>query len=60
MSAIVLVLCPGLLAYWLARALLLVHGSPEEIDETLENDLWLGRRLLRDLRMIFIPPEMVG
>ncbi len=60
MSATILVLCPGLLAYWLVRALLLLHGSPDEIEETLENDLWLGRRLLRDLRTIFIPPEMLA
>jgi hypothetical protein len=50
MSAIIIFVCSGLLVYWVARTVLLLHGTNEAIEETLECDLWWGRRLLLGLR----------
>jgi hypothetical protein len=61
MSALTIFFCTGLLVYWVARTLLLLHGSDEAIDETLECDLWWGRRVLLGLRTMFVPPhQFVG
>ena len=38
----------------------LVYGSDDEINETLESDLWRGRRLLLGLRSMFVPPNQLA
>jgi hypothetical protein len=48
--------CSGFLVYWLARMFLVLCGSEEAIAETLDWDLWWGRRLLLGLRTMFLPP----
>ena len=60
MSAIIIFVCSGLLVYWVARTVLLLHGPEEAIDETLECDLWWGRRLLLGLRTMFVPPTQMA
>jgi hypothetical protein len=45
----------GMLVYWVRRTQMLLHGSEDEITETLENDLWWTRRLLLGLRAMFFP-----
>jgi hypothetical protein len=57
MSVLTIFFCTGLLVYWVARTLLLLHGSDEAIDNTLECDLWWGRRILLGLRGTFGPPQ---
>jgi hypothetical protein len=56
-SLVIIFVCSGLLVYWVARTVLLLHGSDEAIDEMLECDLWWGRRLLLGLRSIVEPPQ---
>jgi hypothetical protein len=46
MAALIIFVCSGLFVYWVSRTVLLLRGSGEAIDETLECDLWWGRRLL--------------
>ena len=41
--------CSGLLVYWVSRTFLLLNGSKEEIDDTLESDLLWSRRMLSAL-----------
>ena len=53
-------ICTGLLVYWISRTLLLLKGCEEEIDDTLESDLWRGRRLLLWLRTMFVPPTQLS
>jgi hypothetical protein len=60
MSELVIFVCTGLLVYWSFRTLLLLKGSQEEIDETLEGDLWWGRRLLLGLRAMFGGPTQLA
>ena len=61
MSALIIFVCTGLLVYWFARTVLLLCGPDEAIDETLEYDLWWGRRVLLGLRAMFVPPtQFVG
>ena len=61
MAVLIIFVCLGLLVYWVARTVLLLHGSDEAIDETLECDLWWGRRVLLGLRTMFVPPhQFVG
>jgi hypothetical protein len=50
----------GLLVYWFARALLLLQGGHEAIEETLDCDAWWGRRLLLLLRSTIEPPQLIG
>ena len=50
MPALIIFVCSGLLVYWFSRMLLLLNGSKEEIDETLESDLWWGRRVVIGFR----------
>jgi hypothetical protein len=51
MSAlIIIVVCSGLLAYWVARTFPLLHVSIEEIAAILECDLERGRKCLLGLR----------
>ena len=60
MSALVIFVCMGLLVYWFSRTRLLLKGSTEEIDGTLESDLWWGRRLLLMLRAILGEPTQLA
>ena len=55
-AALIVFISTGLLVYWFERTMLLLNGSNEEIDETLETDLWWGRKLLLHLRMMFGSP----
>ena len=57
MPELILFISTGLLVYWVARTWLLLRGAEEEIDETLEMDLWWGRRLLLSLRALLVPPN---
>ena len=57
MSALTIFVCSGLLVYWVARTFLLLHAPEEVIAETLECDLWRGRRFLLGLRSAFEPPQ---
>jgi len=59
-SAFIIFVCSGLLVYWIARTFLLLNGSEEAIAETLESDLWWGRRLLLGLRTMFVPPTQLA
>ena len=56
MSSFIIFVCTGLLVYWVTRTALLLRGSEEEINGTLESDLWWGRRVLLGLRSLFVPP----
>lgn len=56
MPGVVIFVSTGLLVYWFSRTLLLLKGSQQEIDETLECDLWWGRRFLLGLRTMFGEP----
>jgi hypothetical protein len=60
MSEFVIFISTGLLVYWFSRTLLLLKGSPEQLDETLECDLWWGRRLLLGLRTTFEGPTQLA
>ena len=57
---IILFVSTGLLIYWVARSWLLLTAGEEEIDETLETDLWWGRRLLLSLRALLVPPNQLA
>ena len=57
MRSLVIFVCSGLLVYWVARTLQLLQGVEGPIDEVLESDVWLGRRLLLSLRAMFVPPQ---
>jgi hypothetical protein len=57
MPLLILFVSTGLLVYWVARTVLLFHGSDEAIDETLACDLWWGRRFMLGLRTMFVPPQ---
>jgi hypothetical protein len=58
MLAVIIFVCSGLLVYWVSRTMLLLHGSDEAIDDTLEEcDLWKGRRLMLGLQTMFVPPQ---
>ena len=57
MPELILFISTGLLVYWVARTWLLLRGAEEEIDETLETDLWWGRRLLLSLRALLVRSE---
>jgi hypothetical protein len=60
-SALIIFVCTGLRVYWFARAVLLLHGPDEAIDEMLTYDLWCGSILLLGLRTMFVPPtQFVG
>jgi hypothetical protein len=50
----------GLLVYWFSRAVLLLHGAHESIEETLDCDAWWGRRLLLLIRSMIEPPQLLG
>jgi hypothetical protein len=56
-ALIIIFVCSGLLVYWVARTLLLLRGSEEQIDDALECDLWWSRRLSLGLRSGFVPPQ---
>ena len=60
MSAFIIFACTGLLVYWVFRVTMLLYGSDDEINETLESDLWRGRRLLLGLRSMFVPPNQLA
>jgi len=49
MSELIIFVCMGLVVYWFSRALLLLNGTEEEINETFESDLSCGRRFLHAL-----------
>jgi hypothetical protein len=60
-SDLIIFVCSGLLVYWVARTFLLLYGSEESVADTLECDLWWGRRLLLGLRTMLVPPtQMAG
>lgn len=46
MSVPVIMLSLPLCAYWFSRTWLLLHGSPEVIAKTLDNDFRWGQRCL--------------
>jgi len=54
---LIIFVSPGLLLYWVARTVLLFHGTDEAIDEALACDLWWGRRVLSGLRTMLVPPQ---
>jgi hypothetical protein len=60
MPLLILFVSTGLLVYWVARTVLLLHGPKKAIDETLDCDLWWGRRLLLGLRNMFLPPTQMA
>jgi hypothetical protein len=43
---LIIFICSWLLAYWVARVVLLLRGDGEAIESVLDCDLWRGRRLL--------------
>ena len=59
-NLIVILVCSGLLVYWVVRTSLLLHGSEEAIDQVLECDLWWGRRSLLGFRSGFVPPQQLA
>lgn len=59
MSYLIIFVCTGLWVYWLTRTFLLLKGSEEEIAQTLECDVWWGRRILLGLRAMFVPPQQL-
>jgi hypothetical protein len=61
MSAIIIFFSTGLLFYWISRMRILWHGSKDEINAVLWDDLLRGRRFLLVLRSVFMPPnELAG
>ena len=59
MPLLIILVSPGLLVYWVARTVLLFHGTDEAIDEALACDLWWGYRVLSGLRTMFVPPQQL-
>ena len=57
MSLMTIFICSGLLVYWVARTVLLLHGTDEVIDKTLECDLWWGRTVLLFVRSGVSPSQ---
>jgi len=49
----------GLFVYWVARALLIISASEQEIDDALDSDLRWGRRCWLALRMLFNPSSQL-
>jgi len=49
----------GLFVYWVARALLIVAASEQEINDVLDSDLWWGRRCWLALRMLINPSSQL-
>ena len=52
--------CTGLLVYWFARTWMLLRANDEVIEETLDNDIWWGRRLILSLRSAIEPPQQLA
>ena len=50
----------GLFVYWVARALLIVAASEQEINDALDSDLWWGRRFWLTLRMLSNPSSQLA
>jgi hypothetical protein len=57
MPFLIIFVSTGLLVYWVARTVLLFHGTDEAIDDALASDLWWGRRLMLGLRTMFVPQQ---
>lgn len=55
MAALIVVISTGFLVYWAFRSWLLALGEQWEIEEVLEADCWLWRRLLVVLRGVVLP-----
>lgn len=49
----------GLFVYWVARALLIIAASEQEINDVLDSDLLRGRRIWPALRMVFNPSSQL-
>lgn len=60
MSELIIFVCSGLLVYWFSRSLLLLNRSKPEIEATLDYDLWWGRRVLSEIRTMFVPPTQLA
>ena len=58
-ASIVIFFSTGFLVYWVARTRTLLSGSALQIAATLENDVWLGRRVWLCLRMLGSPDQLV-
>jgi len=55
MSGLIIFASSGMLVYWACRTFLLLNGSKEEIDDTLESDLLWSRRMLAAI----VPPQEI-
>jgi hypothetical protein len=57
LDILVIFVCSGLLVYWMTRVFLLLRASDQTIDRTLEDDSWRWRRIMAELRTLFLPPQ---
>jgi hypothetical protein len=55
----IVLLSMALFVYWVMRALLILAGSKDEINDTLDTDLRWGRRVWLFLRMLFHPSSQL-
>ena len=60
MSYLIIFVSTGLLLYWIARMMVLLYGSHEQINEILRIDIRWGRRLVLWLRTMFMPPTQLA
>ena len=58
-SNFIIFVASGLLVYWAFRVRTILHGDSDAIEETLDLNVWRGRRLLLAIRSMFDTPTQL-